>query len=43
MGVSERSVSARPLFQSVRFKVAWVSMKPGANVLTRTAGAKAAA
>jgi hypothetical protein len=43
MGVIERSFSARPLFQSCRFSLAWVSMNPGANVLTRTVGANAAA
>ena len=43
MGVIFRSWSPRPDFQSSRLRVASVSMKPGAKMLTRTVGAKACA
>ena len=43
IGVCESSTSRRPFFQSSRFSSRSVSMKPGANVLMRTAGANALA
>ena len=43
IGVSDRSWSPRPDFQSLRPSVASVSMKPGAKTLTRTVGAKVCA
>ena len=43
IGVSDRSWSPRPDCQSLRPRVASVSMNPGAKTLTRTVGAKACA
>ena len=43
IGVSERSWSPRPDCQSLRPRVASVSMNPGAKTLTRTVGANACA